>query len=112
MSIPSEGNGWSLMKTEISSYEKTLNVRVRPDFLPHRQKTTVLVGLRPGDNSPVKVQLWRSGHDVWAETELCSPTKTEISDQSSTQRIELRLSSVGQSWYQVLMLISNAFNTH
>ena len=50
---------WSSMNCQISCDAKSVEITTRPDFLPERQKTTILVGVRIETDSPVRIKLWR-----------------------------------------------------
>lgn len=72
------------MKSQIEMAAESLEISVRSEYLPQTQKTTVLIGLRAGSDSPLKVQLWRSADTVWARAEGFSMIKVEINGSQQT----------------------------
>ena len=64
-----ERHFWENPSIVLSSDGKSVEVTLRPDILPGRKQKTILFGLRPGADSPVRFQFWRSGNLVWARTE-------------------------------------------
>ena len=79
------------MKREVSPDAKYVEITTRADFLPERQKTTILVGVRIDTDSPVRIKLWRSENFLCAVTDEGSMTKNAINDQGSEQRMEVKV---------------------
>ena len=79
------------MKREVSSDAKYVEITTRPDFLPERQKTTILVGVRIETDFSVRIKLWRSGNSLWVVNHEGSLTKIEMKDKITVQKIEVTL---------------------
>ena len=79
------------MEREVSS--EYVEITTRPDFLPERQKTTILVGVRIETDSPVRIKLWRSESFLWAMSEEGSLAVMKIFDLTSQHRVEFSFKS-------------------
>ena len=62
----SQARGWTNMVTNISPYFVEFKITVMPLFVPEGKEdaTNVMVGVKPGDDQPVSVLLWRTATHV------------------------------------------------
>ena len=62
----SQAKGWTNLVTNISPYFVEFKITVMPLFVPEGKEdaTNVMVGVKPGDDQPVSVLLWRTATHV------------------------------------------------
>jgi len=64
----SQAKGWTNMKFKINPKDKKFSITVMPKYLPNgfEDSTTVMVGVKTGDDQPSSVLLWRTEKYVYS----------------------------------------------